>query len=44
MRRAYYSSSLSEFIDKDVNNKIMMPDYYNGTYNYLKEIGIEEIF
>ena len=27
----------------DENDKTMLPDYYDGVYNYLKEIGIEEI-
>lgn len=27
----------------DRNDITMLPDYYDGVYNYLKEIGIEEI-
>lgn len=27
----------------DKNDKTMLPDYYDGIYNYLKEIGIAEI-
>lgn len=27
----------------DKNDKTMLPEYYNGVYNYLKEIGIEEV-
>lgn len=27
----------------DKNDKTMLPDYYEGIYNYLKEIGIDEI-
>lgn len=27
----------------DENDKTMLPDYYDGVYNYLKNIGIEEV-
>lgn len=27
----------------DINDKTMLPDYYDGIYNYLKDIGIEEV-
>ena len=27
----------------DRNDKTMLPDYYDGVYNYLKDIGIEEV-
>lgn len=27
----------------DKNDKTILPEYYNGVYNYLKEIGIEEV-
>ena len=44
MSRCLYNSSFEKFITTDENSIFgALPEYYDGTYQYLKSLGIEEI-
>jgi len=41
MDRFYYQNSVAGFL-ADAGGQTRLPEFYDGTYEYLKQIGIEE--